>query len=360
MRKKLFLPGPVEVRREILEAQAKPLIGHRSKEFSELYERIIETLRRLFETPYYAFVFTSSATGVIEGFIRNFVKKKVLVMQNGSFAERWVEASALNGKEVKSYDIEWGKAVKPEMVADELKKDHYDAVIVVHNESSTGVLSPLEEIGKAIKETSPDTLLLVDAVTSMMGTEIRFEEWNVDAAAAGVQKAFGLPPGISVAFVSERAMEVSKGIKDKGLYFNFEEMLKYYEKNRQTPFTPNISLLYALDIQLQRIEEEGLKNRHKRHEQMAKLVQQWALKYFDMFPERGYWSKTITCTANTRNIDVPTFLSELGKRGFAIANGYGPLKNKTFRIGHMGDFTLQEVEELLDAMTETLKELGYI
>jgi aspartate aminotransferase-like enzyme len=194
----------------------------------------------------------------------------------------------------------------------------------------------------------------------MMGTEIRFEEWNVDAVAASVQKAFGLPPGISVAFVSERAMEVSKGIKDKGLYFNFEEMLKYYEKNRQTPFTPNISLLYALDIQLQRIEEEGLKNRYKRHEQMAKLAQEWALKYFDMFPERGYWSKTITCIANTRNIDVPTFLSELGKRGFAIANGYGPLKNKTFRIGHMGDFTLQEVEELLDAMTETLKELGYI
>ncbi|MEO0138385.1 MAG: alanine--glyoxylate aminotransferase family protein [candidate division WOR-3 bacterium] len=360
MYKKLFLPGPVEVKKEILEQQSKPLIGHRSKEFSEMYERIIETLRRLFKTNHYAFVFTASATGVMEGFIRNFVKEKVLVMQNGSFAERWVEACELNGKRVKSYDIEWGKAVKPEMVEEEVKKEHYDAVIVVHNESSTGVLSPLKEIGEVLKEKSPNTLLIVDAVTSMMGTHLELENWNVDAITASVQKAFGLPPGIAVAFVSQRAMEVSKGIKDKGLYFNFEEMLRYYEDRKQTPFTPNISLLYALDYQLQRIEREGLENRYRRHEEMARLVQDWALEYFDMFPEKGYWSKTITCIKNTRNIDVGKFLSELANRGYAIANGYGQLKNKTFRVGHMGDFTTDDIKELLGVMTETLRSLGYI
>ena len=317
-------------------------------------------MKELFNTSYHAFVFTSSATGVMEGFIRNFVKRRVLVMQNGSFAKRWVEACKLNGKEVFSYDIEWGKAVKPDMVREELRKKHYDAIIVVHNESSTGVLSPLKDIAEAVKDTSQDTLILVDAVTSMMGVPLEFESWGIDAVTASVQKAFGLPPGIAVAFVSHRAMEVSKGIEDKGLYFNFEEMVKYYEKRHQTPFTPNISLIYALDYQLQRIKKEGIENRYRRHEEMARLAQEWAIEYFSMFPEEGYWSKTITCVKNTRNIPVGKFLEELSKVGFVIANGYGPLKDKTFRIGHMGDITAEELKELLEVMTDILKKMGYI
>jgi len=263
MHKKLFLPGPVEVAEEILQAQARPLIGHRSKEFSRLYEGVINKLKRLFNTEYHAFVFTSSGTGVLEGFIRNFVKEKVLIPVNGSFSKRWVEAAQLNGKGVKAVEFEWGKAVRPEVIAEELKEEHYDAFMVVHNESSTGLTNPLKEIAEAVREVSPDTLILVDAVSGMLGVPLELEAWGVDAVAASVQKAFGLPPGIAVAYVSERAMERSKGIENRGMYFNFERMLDYYNKKKQTPFTPNISLMYALDYQLDRILAEGVENRYE-------------------------------------------------------------------------------------------------
>ena len=359
MHKKLFLPGPVEVLEDVLQMQARPLIGHRSKEFSQLYEGIINKLKGLFNTDYYAFVFTSSGTGVLEGFIRNFVKERVLIPVNGSFSKRWVEAAHLNGKEVKAVEFEWGKAVRPEAVAEELKRNRYDAVMVVHNESSTGLTNPLKEIAEVVREVSPDTLILVDAVSGMLGVPLELEGWGIDAVAASVQKAFGLPPGITVAYVSPRAMERSKEVENRGMYFNFERMLEYYEKKRQTPFTPNISLFYALDYQLDRILEEGVQRRYERHRRMAEIARNWALEKFDMFPERGYWSPTITCVANTRGIPVSEFLVELGKRGYAIANGYGPLREKTFRIGHMGDLTEEDVSQLIAVMDEILKERGW-
>ena len=343
----------------MLQQQARPLIGHRSKEFSELYEGVIGKLKRLFNTEYHAFVFTSSGTGVLEGFIRNFVKRRVLIPVNGSFSKRWVEAAHLNGKEVKAIEFEWGKAVRPDVVAEELKRGDYDALMVVHNESSTGLTNPLKEIAEVVREVSPDTLVLVDAVSGMLGVPLELEGWGVDAVAASVQKAFGLPPGIAVAYVSPRAMERSKGIANRGMYFNFEKMLDYYEKKRQTPFTPNVSLMYALDYQLDRILTEGVENRYERHRRMAEMAQNWALERFDVFPERGYWSRTITCVKNTRGISVAEFIGELGKRGYAIANGYGPLREKTFRIGHMGDLTERDLSELLAVMDEILRERGW-
>ncbi|NPA80655.1 MAG: alanine--glyoxylate aminotransferase family protein [Thermotogae bacterium] len=359
MHKKLFLPGPVEVAEEVLQRQALPLVGHRSREFSELYERVIVKLKRLFNTEYHAFVFTSSGTGVLEGFIRNFVKRRVLIPVNGSFSKRWVEAARLNGKDVGVIEYEWGKAVRPEDVAEALKGGDYDAFMVVHNESSTGLTNPLMEIARAVRETSPDTLILVDAVSGMMGVPLELEAWGVDAVAASVQKAFGLPPGISVAYVSERAMARSDEVENPGMYFNFRRMLDYYEKKRQTPFTPNISLIYALDYQLDRILAEGVENRYERHRRMAEMVQRWALERFSIFPEEGYWSRTITCVANTRGMPVSEFIEELGRRGYAIANGYGPLRERTFRIGHMGDLTPEDVAELLSVMDEVIRERGW-
>ena len=358
-RVKLFLPGPTEVLDEVLEKQALPLIGHRSSEFSSLYEGIVGKLKMLFGTDYHAFVFTSSGTGVLEGFIRNFVKRRVLIPVNGSFSKRWVEAAELNGKEVKALEIEWGRAIRPEMVAQELRSSHYDAVMVVHNESSTGLTNPLKEIAEAVREVSPDTLILVDAVSGMLGVPLELEAWGIDAVAASVQKAFALPPGLTVAYVSDRAMEFSKGVENRGMYFNFEKMLDYYNRKRQTPFTPNISLMFALDHQLNRILEEGLENRYRRHREMASLVQTWALERFDMFPEEGYWSPTISCISNTRGLPVGEFIQALKERGYAIVNGYGPLRGKTFRVGHMGDLTPDDVKGLIDAMDEVIKERGW-
>ncbi len=353
MHKKLFIPGPTEVREEVLRAQTYPMIGHRMREFSELYERIIEKLRKLFRTNHKAFVFTSSATGVMEGAIRNVVNRKVLSCINGAFSKRWHEIALRNGKEADVIEVEWGKAIKPEMVEDALEKGSYEAVLVTHNETSTGVMNPLKEIGEVLKN-YPDTLLLVDAVSSLAGAPIEIDEWGVDIIFASVQKCFALPPGITVAFVSDRALEKARKVENRGYYFDLITMLKYYEERKQTPATPAISLLYALDLQLDRMEKEGMENRYKRHKEMAELARSWAKKHFELFAEPGYESLTVTTVTNTRNISVAELNRELGKRGFAISNGYGKLKEKTFRIGHMGDLTVDEIKELLENINDIL------
>jgi len=353
MKKKLFIPGPTEVREEIRLAQSQPMIGHRMHEFSELYAKIIEKLRGLLETRNEVMIFTSSATGVMEGAIRNTVKKRLLSVTMGAFSERWAKIAEACGKEVETLSLQWGKALKPEMLYEALKKDHYEAVLITHNETSTGVINPLREISDVVKE-FPETLLLVDAVSSFTGVPIEIDEWGIDVIFASVQKCFALPPGLTVTVVSERALKKAKSIEDRGYYFDFLAMKKYYETRRQTLATPAISLLYALEMQLDRMEKEGMEKRFKRHEEMAELAQNWGREHFSLFAEEGYESPTVTTIKNTRKINVSNLIQELGKRGYAISNGYGKLKEITFRIGHMGDLTPEEVKELLGEIEDIL------
>ncbi|MCX7995302.1 MAG: alanine--glyoxylate aminotransferase family protein [candidate division WOR-3 bacterium] len=354
MHKKLFIPGPTEVRDDILQAQAKPMIGHRSKEFSALYEGIVNKIKQALNTKNYVIVFTSSGTGIMEGAIRNCVYKDVLCCVNGAFSDRWFKIAKACGKNADAITVEWGKAIKPEMIEEKLKQKKYDAVTLVHNESSTGVRAPLEEIAEVMKK-YPDTFWLVDTVSSLMGDKIEIDKLGIDVCLASVQKCFALPPGLAVCTVTERALERTRTITDRGYYFDFDAMLKRYEKDRQTPTTPAVTLMYALDKQMDKILAEGMENRYKRHLEMAKYVREWAKKYFALFPEPGYESVTLTCVDNTRKITVADLNSELGKRGFQISNGYGDLKEKTFRIAHMGDLTLDEIKELIDNINDILK-----
>ncbi len=355
-RKKLFIPGPTEVREEVLEAQRKWMIGHREKDFSILYERVIEKLRKVLDTKNFVTVFTSSATGVMEGSIRNTVKRNLLSTVCGAFSHRWMDIAKRCGKEVDVIEVEWGKAIKPEMVEKELKNKKYEALLITHNETSTGVTNPLKEICEVVRSVSPDTLILVDAVSSLAGIEIPIDELSLDVIFASVQKCFALPPGLTVTVISERAMEKSKEINDRGYYFDFLEMKKYYDERRQTPATPAISLLFAFDYQLDRMLKEGMKKRFERHLKMAEKVRNWVKeRKFELFPEKGYESNTVTVIKNTKNLDVPSLIEKLRERGFKIANGYGKLKNITFRIGHMGDLTLEEIEELLENLDGVLK-----
>ncbi len=353
MRKKLFIPGPTEVREEVRLAQSQPMIGHRMAEFSVLYERIIERLKRLLNTHQNVMVFTSSATGVMEGAIRNTVRENLLSFTMGAFSERWAKIAKSCGKKVDVVELEWGKAVKPEMLSEHLSKKRYDAVLITHNETSTGVMNPLKELAGVVKD-FPDTLLLVDAVSSLTGVPIDIDGWGIDVIFASVQKCFALPPGLTVAVVSDRAMERSKEVPDRGYYFDFLTTKRYFDERRQTPATPAISLLYAMDIQLDRMEKEGMENRYRRHLEMARIVQNWAERYFGLFAEEGYRSPTVTAIKNTRGIKVSELIDELGKRGYVISNGYGKLKEITFRIGHMGDITPKEIDELLREIEDIL------
>ncbi len=354
MRFQLFIPGPTEVREEVLRAQAQPMIGHRMPEFSDLFHRVTEKIRTLFKTDAHVLIFTSSATGVMEGAVRNVVQHRLLSTVNGAFSERWAKIAKANGKAVDVLEVAWGQAIKPEALAEALKRKPYEAVLITHNETSTGVMNPLKDLAKVVHEVSPDTLILVDAVSSMIGAPIEFDAWGLDVVLASVQKCFALPPGLTVTLVSHRAIEKAKTVEHRGYYFDFLTQLKYYEERHQTPATPAISLLYALDVQLDRIQAETLEKRYERHQKMAEMARSWARTYFELFPEPGYESPTVTTIRNTRGISVKDTLQELKKRGYAISNGYGKLKEKTFRIGHMGDLTPDELQRLLETLTEVL------
>lgn len=345
---KLFIPGPTEVREEIRREMARPLIGHRSKEISLLFEEVHSKIQQLLFTKNNIFVFTSSSSGFMEAAIRNCVENKVLLLSGGAFAERWEKIAKNNGKEVEVVRVPWGQAILPEMVEKKLKEgDDYDAVALVHNETSTGVMNPLEEISAVVKK-YPQICFLVDAVSSMGGVKIEVDKLGIDVIFAGSQKCLALPPGIAIGSVSEKAFTKAAQIKNRGYYFDFLEHLKSWQEKRQTPATPSISHLFALNKQLNEILlKEGLENRFKRHKEMANFVQNWAKEKFALFADEKYLSNTVTAVNNLRNIDVEKLRENLREKGKEIANGSGKLKGKYFRIAHMGDLQLSEIKELL-------------
>ncbi len=354
MHKKLFIPGPTEVRSEILEKMSTPMIGHRSKEFQQLFAGIIPKMQEIMYTKNVVFLSTSSATGLMEAAIRNCTDTKCLNLCCGAFSERWHKITTANGKQADTIEVEWGKAIKPEMLREKLESGTYDAVTFTHNETSTGIMNPIEDIAEVMKD-YPGTQFLVDAVSSFAGTKIDIDKLGIDVCLFSVQKAMALPPGFSVCSVSKKALEKAETVQNKGHYFNFLDLLKSYQKN-QTPYTPSISHMYALDQQLDDILEEGLENRFARHKKMADIVRGWTRENFALYAEPGYESNTLTAATNTKNISVADLNQKLGERGYAISNGYGKIKEQTFRIAHMGDIQIEEIKELLDTIDDILKE----
>jgi predicted phosphoserine aminotransferase len=350
------LPGPVEVRKKILDAQTEWMIGHRSKAFAELFARLQEKLKQAFVTQNRVFVSGSSGTGLWEGASRNCIRdgKKALHLTGGSFSERWAEVSQLNGKQVDIINVEWGEAHTADMVADALKKQHYDAVCVVHNETSTGVTNPIKAIGEVVREYD-DTLFLVDTVSGFLGAELRVDECGIDIALTSSQKAFALPPGVAFASISDRVLERAKQVENRGYYFDFISIDESLQKNN-TPSTPPIALMFAADTQLDDILAEGLENRWKRHMQMRDLTHKWALAQdFGLFAQDGYRSPTVTTVDNReRGIDVNEMAKFMQGKGFAMDKGYGKIKGTTFRIAHMGDMDVNTLEEVLSGLDDFL------
>ena len=352
---RLFLPGPTEVREEVLASQAQRLIGHRSKEIEALLASIQPRLREVFRTDHRVYISTSSATGLFEAAARNCVARRALCCVNGAFSQRWQEVVAAVGKPHDVLEVEWGKPVTAELVDQALEGGEYDAVTIVHNETSTGVTSPIAEIAATVHSRAPDALLLVDTVSSLGGIDVRVDEWALDVCLTGGQKCLALPPGLAFAAVSDRALERAQAVQDRGWYFDFLVFEKYLERY-QTPATPAITLLYALDVQLDRILEEGLEARFGRHSAMARHVRGWALARLDLFAAEGYRSDSVSAVTNTRQIDVRSMNRWLTENhDMVVANGYGKLADRTFRIGHMGDHTVAEVEALTSAIDEFLK-----
>lgn len=354
MHKKLFIPGPTEVKNDVLEKMATPLIGHRSKEASDLQRAISQKLQKLMYTRNEILLSTSSGSGLMEGAIRSCTRQRAAIFTCGSFGERWYEMAIANLVNADCFEVEYGQAVRGEMVEKVLNNGRYDLITITHNETSTGVMNPIEEIAEVVKR-YPDIVFCVDAVSSLGGVKIPVDKLGIDICITSSQKCIGLPPGFSFCSISEKALQAARQVKHRGVYF---DLLKLYEhlikKDYQYPFTASLSHMFALDYQLELIEKEGLENRFQRHQVMADKVRKWAKEKFALFAQEEFASNTLTCVKNTRSIHVKKLNQELGERGFVISNGYGKLKEETFRIGHMGDILLSEIEELLSVINQIL------
>lgn len=353
---KLFIPGPIAVSEKTLRAMSQPMIGHRSTDFVALYNSIQPDLQALVYTKDPVYLSTSSAFGSMEGAINNLVKKKVLSCMNGAFADKWNDVALRCGKQATALKFEWGQPIDPEAVRKELATGAYDAITIIHNETSCGCMSDLAAVMKVVRE-FPDVISIVDTVSSFSAMPIKKDELGIDVFISGSQKALALPPGLSFISASKRALDRAATVTDRGYYFDFVEFQKNHE-NGMTPSTPVIPLIYALKSKLEDIKAEGIDNRHARHARLNKTVRDHVLaKGFKLFPKEGFGSITLNCFANTQNIDLAALNKTLkSKHKLVIDGGYGKLKGKTFRISNMGDETDETIAALLKSFDAALAE----
>jgi aspartate aminotransferase-like enzyme len=353
---RFFVPGPTWVRPALLQEMTRPMIGHRSAEFKELFRSINANLKRLFNTSQHTFVVTASGTGVMQAALENCVARRVLVTTCGAFSERWYNIAESLGYEVDRLDAGWGNAIDPEDLADHLARHHrahYDAVTITHNETSTGVTNDVAALTRVVRDETPDTLVLVDSVSSLGGMPVLFDEWGVDVCLASVQKCLALPPGITVAAASEQAMATAKKHPYRGTYFDF---LAYRDKAAEdsVPSTPSIPHFYALATQLDQIlNVEGLDARFARHRRMREITHERTSRFAKLASDPAHASDTVTALAPAMNAE--TLRGEMKKRGYTLGGGYGQWKDTTFRIGHMGDIPIEDLEAMLDVLAEVAR-----
>lgn len=350
----MFIPGPVDVADEVLAAQTAPMLPHRSKEFETIFHNTLKKAQNLFYTQQRVFISASSGTGWHETAVRNLAKQDILSCVNGAFSNRWYEVATTNGKSTDKVETEWNHPITPDLVRSALQDKNYEMVTIVHNETSTGVENPVKEIAAAVREINPDTLICVDAVSSLGGSKIEMDAWGLDLVLTSSQKCLALPPGLGISAVSDRAMAYAEQVPNRGWYFDLLRLEKHRLKD-STPYTPALSLIYALDLQLDRILAEGMEERFARHSAMAERVQTWAVaRGLGLFAPEGYRSQTVTTVQNRLNLDIPSINQKLLQKGMRIANGYGPLKNETFRIAHMGETSMADIDALLQTLNEII------
>ncbi len=358
---KLHIPGPVEVSAKTFKAFCSPMIGHRGQGFKDLYAKIQPQLQSMLHTRQLVYISTSSAWGVMEGALRNLVSKKVLNCMCGAFSDKWLDVSKRCGKDAEALQVPWGSPILADEVDKRLATGQFDAMTLIHNETSTGVMSPLTAIA-ALKKKYPDVMFIVDSVSSMTAVPIRFDELGIDVLLAGTQKAFAMPPGCAVFVCSPAALAKAAKATDRGYYFDFIEFQKNAEQS-MTPSTPSIGHVFALQSKLEDIFAEGLESRFARHQRTNQMTRDWAAKHgFTLFPEKGFESLTLTCISNGarssgRVVDVPKLQKLVKDQGFLIDGGYGKIKGTTFRVSNMGDETEATMGQCLAAMDNAMKGL---
>jgi aspartate aminotransferase-like enzyme len=354
-----FLPGPTEVREEIMTAMVQPMIAHRGSEFEKLFERLQKGFRPIFKTERPVYLSSSSATGMMEAAIRCAPPGRILCLVNGAFSERFAHIASMCGRDVDRYDVAWGQVHAIPQLDERLSMRKYTAITVVHSETSTGALNDVRAISDCAHRHG--IVCLIDSVSGLGGTELRFDEWKLDYVLTGSQKALALPPGLSFAVASTSFIDQANGTHGRGVYFDLVELDAYARRN-QTPSTPALTLLYAAEAQAKAIAAEGLETRWARHKAMAARTQEWITKISDETGKKlgniaplGSQSPTVSTIRLPSEVPPDAFTTAVAKRGIIVGTGYGKLKSSTFRIGHMGDHTMESLERCLAACSSVLR-----
>jgi len=356
---KLFTVGPVACYPGVLEAMAGQMYSHRSREYTGLHYDTVERLQGFLETENDVYLFSSTGTGFMEASVLNCVRDGMLACVNGSFGKRFADVGRAHGRNVIVLEPPLGEPITPEAIEEALR-DHpeLEAVALTHNETSAGLINPLGEIAATVKDHGK--LLLVDAVSSMGGTGIRVDDWGIDICFSSSQKCFGVPPGLGIGSVSEAALKKSEAIPNKGWYFDLSIWRRYHEQGRGTPMTSSIPQVAGLNAALKMIDENGGKDWYfglfkERNTKIRGGVEKLGLS---TFPKKGYESPTVSCINAPGDEAGPAVYEAMREEGFELAQGYGTLKNSTFRIGNMGYMPDEDIDDMLEALGRALERIG--
>ena len=357
-----FVPGPTEIRPDILEQMTRPVMQHRNKAFEAMFARIEAGLRDVFLTARPVYVGATSATGFMEMAVRNAPEGKILCLVNGGFSERFAAVAESCNRAVERLIVPWGHTFDLNAVEQKLATRAFVAVTVAHSETSTGVLTDVRAIAEVAHRYG--TIALVDSVSGAGGAEITVDGWGLDFVFTGSQKAFALPAGLAFAVASAEFVERAKKVPDRGFYFDVVQYDKFAEKN-QTPSTPATSLLYALEAQMGDIGREGIERRWDRHLAMRDATIEWVQNVskrrgidINVVAPDGSRSPTVTVISLPKGMAPRELLDAVLARGYTLGNGYGQLRDTTIRIGHMGDHTLEGLKRCLHACETAITELA--
>lgn len=360
----LMLPGPTTVHPRVLNAMAQAVVNHRSAKYGEILTETSELMADVFQTKNQAYLLTGSGTAAMEAAISNVLNpgEKVLNVVGGKFGERFMKIAQAHGIDTEELAVEWGTAVTPEAVKETLDADEdIKAITVVHNETSTGVAAPIKEIGKVMKDY--DALYIVDTVSSLGGDEVKVDDFGIDVCVTGSQKCLAAPPGMAAITLSDNAWDKVDKVTPNGFYLDMKAYRKSGDKNPpETPYTPSVSLTYAMNEALKMVKEEGLDNRVARHKQAAHAsVDAVKALGLDLFADPAVSSATVTAVKMPEGITDAEFRGTTrDKYGVELAGGQDHLKGNIFRIGHMGNISYRELLQTFGAIGMTLKELGVI
>ena len=346
---RFFLPGPTEVRAEVLAAMTRPMMPHRGKAFEELFARLQVGLQQVFRTTRPILVSSSSATGLMEAAVRCAPAGPILALVNGAFSERFAHVARACGRTVEVIEVPLGEVVAPEAAEARLRASSFAAVTVVHSETSTGALTDIRAMQLLARRHG--AMCLIDSVTGVAGIPVETDGWELDYVFTGSQKALALPPGLAFAVASDAFLAQARSTGSRGLYFDLVEFEAFARKS-QTPNTPALSLLYAADVQLAAIVAEGIEARWARHRAMADRVRGWVAEHegYGILAPAGARADTVTAITLPEGVRGSDVAASAEAEGYVVGTGYGKLRDRTFRIGHMGDHTLQGLEGCLAAL----------